>query len=420
MRRPAIVLICLLVVGCCGSRGGGSGGWEVAQPAATPAVPVAEEPLAPPAGDLACFGERVETAVDEHVTLRAVADLDGDGKLDAVLQSSHLDQGQFTSVASVFLGEGDGRFRAAEVLPIGPFSYAVAVADLDGDGRLDLAANDHDRGAIALFLGAGDGTFRRGADLAVAGKPGEVSAADLDADGDADLIVSRYTKLELWRNDGRGGFTQGASLATGRAPEPPAVVDLDTPLGAAPGAGDHVDLVAVDNDDCTYRVFRGDGGARFHEAHRGDSCCPPADVHSGEFNSDGLPDVAWVCHDQGLQLATLDGAEVVFHLDLVDTVRADRLAVADLTGDGLDDLLVFDELKLSEIPIGEGMRTKVNLLAGDGDLGFTGVDQRMWIGQYGDPILADVTGDGRLDLIADNWQGREPGYLVVWPGVPCP
>lgn len=420
VRHGGQILILCLLTGCCRAGGGGGGGaWTESEPVTAVEVAVAV-PEVPAESALACFGERIETPVDDHVTLRAIADLDDDGKLDAVLQSSHLDDGVFTSMLSVFLGDGAGGFVPTDLLAIGPLSYSVAVADIDGDAHLDLLANDYKGGAVAIFRGAGDGTFTRGPDVTMCCKPDGISAADLDADGDVDLVIGRYQALEIWTNDGSGGFDHHATLPTGRAPEKPGIVDLDAGQAAEPAPDGHLDLVVVDNDDCTYRVFRGKGGAHFSEAHRGKSCCPPTSVCIGEFNSDGHPDAAWACHNAGVQLATLSGADVVFQLDVLDQVRADRLAVADINGDGHDDLLTFDDLSYDEIPFGQGAWTKVNLLAGNGDASFTGVDQRMWKGQYNTPILADLTGDGRLDLAASNWQGREPGYLVLWPGVACP
>ena len=406
-----VVLGLFTLGGCCGSQGSGSGGTTVEQWVPQPETPTPDE-ATPPPGDLACFGSRIDTEVPEHVTLRAVADLNGDGKLDAVTDSSRLQDGEFTSVVSVFHGDGAGRFSVAESLPVGPMSYSAVVADVDGDGMSDILANDPDGGAIAVFHGAEDGTHAKRSDVSMWGKPGTVGAADLDADEDVDLIVYRYRGLEIWTNDGAGRFGHHTTLDTGRAPETPGVADLD-------GDG-HVDLVVVANDECTFHVFRGRGNARFDQVQTGDSVCPPADVHRGDFNSDGRPDAAWIGHNQGAQIAINSGEGAQLTLTRVDSIKADRIAVHDVTGDQIHDLVVFDELSRDELGSSWGSKTRAHLLQGDGDAGFTLLDTREWDGQYGDPILADVNGDGRLDLVASNWQGRVPGYLVVWLGVGCP
>src|SRR5208283_3811834 len=119
----------------------------------------------------------------------AVADVNGDGNPDLLVVNV------FDNTVGVLLGNGDGTFQAAVTYSSGGGFRApsIAVADLNGDGKPDLAvANDCGGcdGSVAVLLGNGDGTFRpavlydSGGDLTL-----EVAIADVNGDGKPDLIV---------------------------------------------------------------------------------------------------------------------------------------------------------------------------------------------------------------------------------------
>jgi hypothetical protein len=73
-----------------------------------------------------------------------VADLDGDGNPDVVVANS--DTAHVTTGAlNVFIGKGDGTFRTATTYDFGRGAASVAVADLNGDGKVDLAVSTFDR-----------------------------------------------------------------------------------------------------------------------------------------------------------------------------------------------------------------------------------------------------------------------------------
>ncbi len=60
---------------------------------------------------------------------------------------------------TILLGNGDGTFRTGQTIPVGTSPFAIALADLDGDGKLDIVATSLQDNSVTLLLGNGDGTF---------------------------------------------------------------------------------------------------------------------------------------------------------------------------------------------------------------------------------------------------------------------
>jgi hypothetical protein len=94
----------------------------------------------------------------------------------------------------VLVGVGAGRFDA-RFTPFGNSVFFVRLADLNGDGRLDLAIADSVAGpsfTLSLIPGEGDGTFDTAAAIpAVAGQAiGNILVTDYSGDGKQDLVVS--------------------------------------------------------------------------------------------------------------------------------------------------------------------------------------------------------------------------------------
>jgi hypothetical protein len=136
----------------------------------------------------------------------AVADVNGDGKLDLVVSNTCQvgtcdNVGDQSGSVSVLLGNGDGTFKETANYTSGSYGTdAVAVADLNGDGKVDIAvssscagprSSDCGAGNVSVFLGNGDGTFQSGTSLSTVGiGTGGVRVADVDGDGKPDLLVS--------------------------------------------------------------------------------------------------------------------------------------------------------------------------------------------------------------------------------------
>src|SRR5262249_42623588 len=130
--------------------------------------------------------------VGDGFTSVAVADFNGDGKPDlAVVNEAYSGQGR----VSVLLGNGDGTFRTQKNFDVGNRPGAVAAADLNGDGIPDLLVANYgtignlDGNSVSVLLGDGDGTFQPQRGVTVGAYPKAIAVVDLNGDGKPDLVA---------------------------------------------------------------------------------------------------------------------------------------------------------------------------------------------------------------------------------------
>ena len=133
----------------------------------------------------------------------AIADFNRDGKLDTVVVNN---QAGNTGEASVLLGNGDGTFKTPVNYTTSLSSSSVAVADLNGDGKLDLVVGINGA-AINVLLGNGDGTFQPAVSYPTPCCASSVAVGDFNEDGKLDVVIPGEGANVLLGN-GDGTFQQ--------------------------------------------------------------------------------------------------------------------------------------------------------------------------------------------------------------------
>src|SRR5258708_5795420 len=149
----------------------------------------------------------------------AKGDFDNDGNLDVIVANSGA------SSLSFFRGQGDGVFAPPVTIPLvsdpNAQPAAVAAADFNGDGHLDLAVSFSLSSSIQVLLGNGDGTFQAPVSLAIPSLGQfpiaiQLTAVDLNGDHKPDLAAATSNGVAIFLNDGAGNFTLQSNAFPGQ------------------------------------------------------------------------------------------------------------------------------------------------------------------------------------------------------------
>lgn len=279
-------------------------------------------------GSLAPGGAPVQVTGAKDI---AVADVDADGDLDAVVAVG----GPAPGANRILTNDGAGNL-ALDVQQLGNAdTRSVALADLDADADNDLVAVGD--GENEIWLNQGDGQFLQAAGALGTGDSTGAALADFDSDGDVDaFVVKAGASMEVWLNDGTGTFSLSPQSFPSVAATGVATADFNR---------DGDTDVAVAIADATPQVWLNDGTATFtalpHDFGSADS---PA-VALVDVDSDGDTDLFLADRGGGDQLwrNRSNGRTTTFdagHLIADGLSDVDHVVTADLDGDGDRDVVV--------------------------------------------------------------------------------
>ena len=281
--------------------------------------------------------------VDDSPRGLVTGDFDGDRHRDIAVI------GFLTGRIELLFGNGRGQFTRRAFVPAGFEPVCMAAGDFDGDRTLDIAFAfrlDDDRYALRTLFNQGGAQFEAGTDVLLAGIPFSVVATDLDGDSRLDLALANAFSgdVAVLMNDG-GTFQPPATYA---------VVGEPFDLEAADLNNDGLrDLVTVNSNPSSISVLLNTGGGRF-------------------------------------------GPQRTYPANRQETGRLppNRLAVGDLSGDGVVDALLSNG----------------SLVPGRGDGTFD--DAVQFDISAGTIAVRDIDGDGRLDIVADQDFTAEPSITL--------
>ncbi len=209
-------------------------------------------------------GAAIDSSGNGRPLALAAADLNRDGRLDLVVAGAAGTQ------IAVLLGKGDGTFQPPTLYPAGAHVGSVAIADLNRDGWLDVAASSEGPQAAleaAVLLNRGDGSLASALLLPTGDtdSPTGIVATDLNGDGwpDLALVGSLYCQVDLLLGAGDGGFSAATPYPLPFT-TPSSTMSMPGPIVAADLNGDGIlDLAASAWGDVGVGILIGDGHGGF-------------------------------------------------------------------------------------------------------------------------------------------------------------
>jgi Concanavalin A-like lectin/glucanases superfamily/FG-GAP-like repeat/IPT/TIG domain/FG-GAP repeat len=312
------------------------------------------------------------------------------------------------SIVAESLGEDRVDFTA------GTLSLFIATGDLDGDGKTDMVTANFNANTISILRNTAtlgsitETSFAAKVDIATATNPRSVAIGDIDGDGKLDMAVanSGSNSVSVFRNTSTSGnitFAAKVDFATGLSPRSVNIGDFD-------GDG-KPDLAIAHRDNNFMSVLRNtsssgsisfQGKVDFFLAAGNISTF----INSGDLDGDGKLDIAVTSYSgtnnhvsvfrNTATSGTIDANSFAARTDFTTGVFPFSLAIGDLDGDGKPDLAVANYS-------GDNSVSVLRNTSSSGSTSFaTKVDFPVGVA----PIavnLGDIDGDAKLDLITSNY-----------------
>ena len=381
------------------------------------------------------FATRQTFAVGSYPTSVAIGDLNGDGKPDLAVANFNGFQAptcRCFSTRRPCRGATTPSFATQATFAVGTHPRSVAIGDLNGDGKPDLAVANLGSSTVSVLLnttapGATTPSFAAQATFAAGANPSSVAIGDLNGDGKPDLAVANFDSenVSVLLNTTATGattpsFATQVTFTVGSLPESVVIGDLN-------GDG-KPDLAAANSNSNSVSVLlntalTGTSSATFTANSAFTVGVDPFSVAIGDLNGDGKPDLAATNRYSNtvsvLLNTTAPGATTpTFAAQAPFAVGSGPswVAIGDLNGDGKPDLAVAND----------GPGTVSVLLntttPGSTTTSFSAATD-LAVGSKPDSVaIGDLNGDGKPDLAVANLTDNSVSVLLntTAPGATTP
>ena len=311
----------------------------------------------------ASFAAKVDFASGTFTSNVSTADVDGDGKPDIiVVNSNNISILRNTSAPGAINASSFAARVNFDLLFTGP--VFVEVADLDGDGKPDLVATNANSASISILRNTSTqgainaSSFAAKVNFTTGATPFSVAIADIDRDGKPDLAVANaavgVNTVSVFRNTSltgvlnTGSFAPKVDFATGLQPKSVALVDIDgdgkPDLVAANAEAGSTTISLLRNTSSPGAINAGSFSAKVDFT----TGVSPQHVAAGDLDGDGKPDiVATNVNSNSISVfrntatpGVIDPTSLASKVDFTTGTGPVTAAVADLDGDGIPEVAV--------------------------------------------------------------------------------
>ncbi|WP_324673659.1 FG-GAP-like repeat-containing protein [Hymenobacter sp. GOD-10R] len=354
----------------------------------------------------AVFRSGTESAVGTNPQGVTLGDVDGDGDLD-ILTANNLANSVATGTVSIRLNNGDGTYTDGQEVSVGRGPYSVKLADIDGDGDLDLLTPNSNVNSVSVRFNNGNGRFVGNQEVAVGNLPHDVALGDIDGDGDLDLLAANYTvansvissTVSVRLNNGNGIFSSYQEVSVGARP-------LTVTLGDVDNDGD-LDFVTASSNGTTASVRLNNGTGTFSGTQEVLVGFTPAAATLADVDNDGDLDLLTTNYFNYANTSRYTSSTVSVRLNDGDGTfsgtqqisvgdGANSIALGDANGDKFLDLFVTNSL-------GKTVSLRLNDTKGT----FLGMQQIAVGDEPTSLALGDLDDNGTLDLVVANYSSDD-------------
>lgn len=321
----------------------------------------------------------------------ALGDVNGDGKTDMVAS--------YMFGVLVYINNGSGGFNAPTTLTGGAGDpFFVVIRDLNADGRPDIATANEGGANASVYLNTGSGNFASGVNYATGRNPFVVRAADLNGDGRPDLVVGNHgsdNTVSVLFNAGSGTFSAATNYSGMNGPADLVLRDFN-------GDG-KIDMAVVNEYSNVISLYFNNGTGSFSGPTNYATGSDPLAIDAADLNNDGKIDIAVANNGANTVSVFFNSGTGTFSAPVNYAVgtNPEGVGIGDLNGDGKPDLAVSNSGS-----------NNLSILLNNGTGSF-GTPTNFALGTVPTVVaIGDINGDLKADIAVPNYTSHNISVLT--------